>query len=146
MCLQVQLTIEQQAHLDVTSTKVNQPMISQRSRSASHTMKKLTPSTFFFLYNKHFILKNMCNFKGCRRLCSYIMLYLNTRKLPKIAKVGHGRCMIVYVVIVLTYVLRSVEESAYLSFKQTSDVFCFICALYYGHYSGANICKLFTVW
>jgi len=29
---------------------------------------------------------------------------------------------------------------------QTSDVFCFICALYYGHYSGANICKLFTVW
>jgi len=37
----------------------------------------------------------MCNFKDCRRLCSYIMLYLNTRKLPKIAKLGHGRCFAV---------------------------------------------------
>ena len=47
-----------------------------------------------YMYNKNLILKNMCTFKDCRRLCSYIMLYLNTRKLPKIAKLGHGRCFL----------------------------------------------------
>ena len=36
----------------------------------------------------------MSNFKDCRRLYSYISLYLNTRKLPKIAKLGHGRCFL----------------------------------------------------
>ena len=47
-----------------------------------------------FLYNINLILKNMCTFKDCRRLCSYISVYLNARKLPKIAKLGHGRCFL----------------------------------------------------
>ena len=59
-------------------------------RSASHTMKKFTPSTavdnyIVFLVQQK-VLKNMCTFKDCRRLCSYIMLYLSIRKMPKIAQ------------------------------------------------------------
>ena len=46
----------------------------------------------FVLYNTNLISKN--NFKDCRRLCSYISLYLNTRNLSKIAKLGHGRCFL----------------------------------------------------
>jgi len=71
-------------------------MMSQRPRSASHTMKKFTPSKavdnyISFWYNKNLVLKHMCNFKGFRRLCPYIILYLNAGKLTKIAKLGHGR-------------------------------------------------------
>ena len=36
----------------------------------------------------------MCSFKDCLRLGSYIILYWSTRKLPKIAKLGHGRCFL----------------------------------------------------
>ena len=48
----------------------------------------------FLAQQKNLILKNMCKFKDCRHLCSYIRLYLNTRKLPKIVKLGHGRCFL----------------------------------------------------
>ena len=34
----------------------------------------------FFLYNTNLILKNMCNFKDCRRLCSYILEHTETAK------------------------------------------------------------------
>ena len=53
-----------------------------------------------FLYNTILSLKNMCNFKDCRRLCAYISLYLNTRKLPKLAKLGHGRCFLLHIHVV----------------------------------------------